>query len=93
MKIVEDINETKGRFFIEKEGNEVAEMTFSRAGDDLIIINHTKVLPDYRGKGGGLALVMYVVNYARENKIKVLSVCPYATSVFMKTPEIRDVLK
>jgi predicted GNAT family acetyltransferase len=35
---------------------------------------------------------MEVVNYARENKIKIIPLCPFAKSVFDKVEEIRDVL-
>jgi predicted GNAT family acetyltransferase len=93
MKILEELTDNKGRFYILKDGKEMAEMTFSRAGEELIIIDHTAALPEFRGEGGGLALVMYAVNYARENKLKIMPLCPYASSVFMKNPEIRDVLK
>jgi len=35
---------------------------------------------------------MELVKYARENKIKIIPLCPFANSVFNATEEIRDVL-
>jgi hypothetical protein len=37
-------------------------------------------------------MVLKAVEYARENGIKIIPLCPFAKSVFDKTPEIRDVL-
>lgn len=67
-------------------------MTFSVAGKDKIIIDHTEVNPEFNGKGVGKALVMTAVNHARQNQIKILPLCPFAKSVFAKDSSIRDVL-
>ena len=37
-------------------------------------------------------MVMKVVEFAREQGIKIIPLCPFSNSVFQKTPEIRDVL-
>jgi hypothetical protein len=68
-------------------------MTYSKAGDNMIIIDHTDVSDNLRGQGAGKQLVMKAVEYARSNNIKILPLCPFAKSVFDKTPEIGDVLK
>jgi predicted GNAT family acetyltransferase len=83
----------KGAFIIKENNQRLAEMTYSRAGDNLIIIDHTDVSDALRGKGAGKELVTAAVNYAREHKIKILPLCPFAKSVFDKTPEFSDVLK
>lgn len=84
--------ETDGVFYLEKEGKRLAEMTYSKAGTDRIIIDHTEVDPALRGTGAGKDLVMYAVEYARNQEIKIIPLCPFANSVFQKTQEIRDVL-
>ena len=86
------INDNKGSFYIEVNGNQEAMMTFVFAGEDKIIIDHTEVNPGNNGKGFGKMMVMKAVEYAREKGIKILPLCPFAKSVFDKTPEIRDVL-
>ncbi len=82
---------SKGGFVIEKDNERLAEMTYSKAGDKLIIIDHTEVSDKLRGQGAGKQLVMKAVEYARSNQIKILPLCPFARSVFDKTPEIADV--
>jgi len=81
-----------GQFFIEIDGEELAKMTYTWAGPDKFIIDHTEVDDKLRGKGAGKQLVMRAVEFARENDKKILPLCPYAHSVFKKIPEIRDVL-
>ncbi len=44
------------------------------------------------GKGFGKKMVTKAVEFAREKGIKILPLCPFAKSVFDKTPEFRDVL-
>lgn len=83
---------SKGAFVIEVDNERLAEMTYSKAGDKLIIIDHTDVSDKLRGQGAGKQLVMKAVEYARANDIKILPLCPFAHSVFDKTPEIADVL-
>ncbi|HLP49538.1 MAG TPA: GNAT family N-acetyltransferase [Chitinophagales bacterium] len=82
----------KGAFYVEENGKRLAEMTFSKAGENLIIIDHTEVSDALRGTGAGKKLVTSAVEYAREHKVKILPLCPFAKSVFDKTPEFADVL-
>ena len=93
MEIKFEQKATKGAFFIEENGQRLGEMTFSRAGDDLFIIDHTEVSDALKGKGAGKQLVAAAVDYARKNKIKILPLCPFAKSVFDKVKEYQDVLR
>ena len=86
------IDGNKGFFYIEIEGQQEAMMTFVFAGEDKIIIDHTEVNPGNEGKGFGKKMVAKAVEYARENKIKIIPLCPFAKSVFDKVAEFRDVL-
>lgn len=83
---------SKGAFIIKVNNERLAEMTYSKAGDKLIIIDHTEVSDALRGKGAGKQLVSAAVEYARKNQIKILPLCPFAKSVFDKSPEFNDVL-
>lgn len=86
------INDNKGAFYIEVNGKPEAMMTFVFAGEDKIIIDHTEVNPGNEGKSFGKKMVNKAVEFAREKGIKILPLCPFAKSVFDKTPEFRDVL-
>ncbi len=83
---------SKGLFYIEVEGEKLAEMTYSKAGDSLIIIDHTEVSEKLKGQGAGKQLVQAAVSYTRERNIKILPLCPFAKAVFDKTPDYSDVL-
>ncbi len=85
-------NNSKGAFIIKLNNERLAEMTYSKAGDKLIIIDHTEVSDTLRGKGAGKQLVTAAVEHARKNQLKILPLCPFAKSVFDKTPQFEDVL-
>ena len=86
------INGEKGFFYIDVNGKHEAMMTFVFAGKDKIIIDHTEVNPVFNGKGFGKKMVEKAVNFAREEQIKIIPLCPFAKKVFDKTPEFKDVL-
>ena len=83
----------KGAFVIDRQGQRLAEMTYSRAGEQLIIIDHTDVSDVLRGTGSGKRLVEQAVEWAREQQMQIIPLCPFARSVFDKMPEWQDVLK
>jgi predicted GNAT family acetyltransferase len=83
---------SKGAFLIKENNQRLAEMTYSKAGENLIIIDHTEVSDALRGKGAGKKLVDEAVDYARKNGIKIIPLCPFAKSVFDRSPEYNDVL-
>lgn len=90
---IEQYNTDKNGFFKAIEGyDEAGVMTYVWAGPGKIIIDHTEVNEAYSGKGIGKQLVLESVKYARENKIKILPLCPYAKSVFDKNADLHDVL-
>lgn len=83
---------TKG-YFAALDGNkEAGRMSYTFAGETKMIIDHTEVSDEYRGQNIGKRILMEVVKYAREKKIKIIPLCPFAKSVFDKIESIRDVL-
>jgi predicted GNAT family acetyltransferase len=92
MEIKFEESESKGAFYTDEMGERLAEMTFSKAGNKLLIIDHTEVSETLKGKGTGKQLVAAAVEYARRNGVKIIPLCPFAKSVFDKTPDFKDVL-
>jgi predicted GNAT family acetyltransferase len=92
MEILHEDNGQKGRFYIIENHAKEAEMTYTWAGTDRIIIDHTEVNESLKGKGAGKQMVLKAVDFAREKKIHIIPLCPFAKSVFDRLPEIRDVL-
>ena len=93
MKIKHHQEETKGAFYIEKDHRRIAEMTYSRAGSERIIIDHTEVDDSLRGQGVGQQLLHELVAWVREQQLTVIPLCPFARSVFDKDHSLRDVLQ
>lgn len=83
---------SKGRYFLEGAGGAVAEMTFSKAGEHLLIIDHTEVPDAFRGQGAGVKLVSRAVEDVRISGKKILPLCPFASAQFRRHPEWADVL-
>ena len=90
---IHHINEgTKGYFLAIENSIEVGRITYVMTTEIKLVIEHTVVNPAYEGNGIGKRLVFAVVDYARDNQLKILPVCTFAKVVFDKTPEIQDVL-
>jgi predicted GNAT family acetyltransferase len=92
MHIQHEQSGSKGAFYVEENGMRLAEMTYSKAGDTRIIIDHTEVSDALRGKGAGKQLVRAAVDLARNNNLKILPLCPFARSIFEKVKDFQDVL-
>ncbi|MDR2627676.1 MAG: N-acetyltransferase [Dysgonamonadaceae bacterium] len=84
---------THGGYFkaTDENGVKLGEMTYGWAGDDKIIIDHTGVESPYEGLGVGKQMVMKAVEFARSANIKIVPLCPFATAMFNRHPDINDV--
>jgi hypothetical protein len=85
--------ESKGRYLVRGDGGALAEMTFSKAGSGLVIIDHTEVPDAFRGQGVGARLVERAVADARAAGKSIIPLCPFAAAQFKRHPEWADVLK
>jgi len=83
---------TKGMFYVEQDGNILAEMVYSVPSPEKMIIEHTEVSDELKGKNAGYQLVQTAVEYARTHNMKIVPLCPFTNSVFKKKPEYADVL-
>ena len=91
-KVEREDGASKGRYTLTIEGIE-AEMTYSRAGKDLIIIDHTDVPTALRGRKVGERLVRQAVEDARRDGVSIIPLCPFAKAQIDRHPEWQDVLK
>jgi predicted GNAT family acetyltransferase len=80
-----------GSFYIDDDGQRLGLMNFLIT-DGVMNIYHTEVSEQLQGKHMGDKLVEAGVNYARENKLKILPTCTFARSVFNRVKEYADVL-
>lgn len=93
MDIQHNDGSSKGSFYIERDGDTVAEITYSKAGNTTIIIDHTEVSDALRGENIGKKLVNHAVEYARKHDLRVIPLCPFAKSVIERDESLQDVLK
>lgn len=93
MKNIEQTNhENNGYFRIFVDGNRAGLMTYSWINENTFSIDHTETDPAYSGKGLGKDLVLAAVEFARENDLKIIPLCPFAKITFERNENIRDVL-
>ena len=81
---------TTGRFEIERNG-EVAFLEYELS-ENLLVLSHTEVPKDLRGKGLASELAESALQYARQHNLKVDVVCPIAREYVTKHPEHADLL-
>ncbi len=80
------------KFEVYQDGKNVGEMTYTWAGDDKFIIDHTEVSEQHEGVGLGKKLVEAGVNFAREKGVKIIPLCTYAKSTIQKNADWQDVV-
>ncbi|RUT33034.1 N-acetyltransferase [Arsenicitalea aurantiaca] len=83
---------TKGRYRLVIDGAE-AEMTYSRAGEGLIIIDHTEVPAALRGRKIGERLVRQAIEDARRDGVIIMPLCPFAKAQISRHPDWQDVVR
>ncbi|AYN02688.1 N-acetyltransferase [Chryseobacterium sp. 3008163] len=92
MEVKQNNDEKHGSFEAVIDGNRAGLMTYTWAGEDRFIINHTEVNDAYNGKGVGKEMLIKAVEFARENSKKIIPLCPFAKATFQKNEDLRDVL-
>jgi uncharacterized protein len=84
---------TGGRYVARIAGQPDAEMTFSKAGKSILIIDHTGVPKELSGMGVGKALVEHMVMDVRARGLKIIPLCPFTKATLQKHKEWQDILK
>jgi predicted GNAT family acetyltransferase len=91
-KVEREDGASKGRYRLVIDGIE-AEMTYSRAGKGLVIIDHTEVPAALRGRKVGERLVRQAIEDARRDGVTIVPLCPVAKAQIGRPPEWQDVLQ
>ncbi|MCX7547386.1 GNAT family N-acetyltransferase [Xanthomarina sp. F1114] len=94
MEIKHIDNGKNGKFFIEIDQKEEAEMTYKYIDDNTIDIDHTEVKEALKGQGMGYKLIDEAVSFMRKNNLKAAPTCSYAKAILeKKKDEYQDVIK
>lgn len=83
----------RGRYVLDMPNGEPAELTFVDSGPGHIIVDHTWVPPDYRGRGIAEKLVVKVVEDARAQDLKITPLCRFVAAEFRRHKDWADLLK
>jgi uncharacterized protein len=81
----------RGAFIVKGDGRRLAEMTYSKAGDTAIIIDHTEVDESLRGQKVGDKLLAAAVDHARAKGLKIFATCPFALRKLKANAKYADV--
>lgn len=73
----------KGSFYIINDGEQLGEMEIG-IKEGILTVYHTGVLPKAEGHGLATRLLEAMVEYSRQNKLKVLPLCPYVLVQFRR---------
>lgn len=88
MVAISYISEPDSHRIVAMDGDtQVGKVTYVRAGDHTLVINHTFVEIPYRGQGIAQQLIHQIIEYAIENNLKLVPLCSFAKSEFDKHPE------
>lgn len=92
MEILHNDNGNTGVFYIEQNGDRLAEMTY-KWENNRILIDHTRVSDVLAGKGIGKQLVNKGVEFARLRHTTIIPICPFVEKLLTSNNEYRDVLQ
>ena len=81
-------NEAESQFEIQL-GGALAFLTYEKRGDRIILV-HTQVPSEMEGRGIGGKLAQAGLNYARDNNLKAVPLCPFVASYVNRHPEYED---
>ncbi len=81
----------KGMFFIEENGDIIAELTYTLQDNNIMTLDHTETDSEYEGEGLASSLVKHSVDYAKEKDLKIDPLCRYAAAQFKRHEEYREV--
>ena len=91
MEIKHKESESRGMFYIENEKGLVAELTYRKNDDNVLVIDHTEVKREMENQGIGSKLIAESVEYARKNNFKIDPLCPFAEVKFDQNKSYSDV--
>lgn len=84
-------NKKEYRFEAKMPDDEVAKIEYRWLKGSMVLM-HTFVPPSGREKGVGSELVKYVLDYARDQHLKIIVYCPFVKKYMDEHPGYEDLL-
>ena len=84
-------NPTENRFETWIDGY-LSKLDYIQDGKNFVI-THVGVHPEFRGQGIAGKIVQVGLEYAKENSLRVVPMCPYAAAYIRRHPEYAELTK
>ncbi|MBR3511167.1 MAG: N-acetyltransferase [Alphaproteobacteria bacterium] len=85
------ISDNGCRIYAICHGKKIGSIFFVKIGNDKIMISESEIEPEYKNEGLEFYLTLQIIEMAREQHRKVMSICPYISDIFKQHPEFDDV--
>lgn len=93
VSITREDKSSGGRYLARVEGKPAAEMTFSKAGGRIPVVDQTGMPDELGGIGVGKALADHMVHHVRVRALRAVLPGPCTSARLRKHPDWQDVLK
>jgi len=80
-----------GRFVADIDGTE-ATLEYTVQADGGLDYRRTFTPPPLRGQGIAREVVLFGLDYARDNGIKIIPTCPYVAKIIRENPSYADLV-
>lgn len=89
-KIVHETTDNGGIFTIFVEDQKAGYLSYTNVDEKTVDAEHTKVYPEFEGKGIGKQLLSALVEYARDNDLGIIPTCSFVSHAFDKGHDYDD---
>lgn len=79
------------RMYAVCDGKRLGSIFFVKMGADKIMISDAEIEPEYADENIEFYLTAQVIEMARTQHRKVMSICPHVSAIFKQHPEFDDV--
>lgn len=92
MVAISYIREPDNHRIVAMDGDtQAGKVTYVKAGEHTLVIDHTFVDNAYRGQGIAQELIKQMVHFAIESNLKLVPLCSFARSEFDKHPQYQEI--
>lgn len=83
-------NPEKKRFEWNQDG--LTSMVEYVMGNNLMVFSHTEVPPALEGQGIAAKMAKFALDYARDQQLRILPLCPYIKAYIERHPEYKPLI-
>lgn len=84
------IKKAQGMFYIGEKEQPLAYITYKPVREGVIAVDHTVVDKSLEGQGIGSRLFNTIIEFSKEEGVKIIPVCSFVKAKFDKKPELAE---